>query len=55
MQGEQKIAMRPQSSLLNLPDKNVLVEVATDMGLNEEIAVGAQEQYHHTQWQQYID
>ena len=37
---EQRIAMRTQGSLLNLPAKNVLVEVATDRGLEEEKSVG---------------
>ena len=40
---EQKIAVRTQSDLLNLPVENILVEVAiaTDRGLNKETALGA--------------
>ena len=39
---EQKIDVRTQSDLLNLPVQNILVEVAiaTDRGLDEETALG---------------
>ena len=40
---EQKINVRTQSDLLNLPVQNILVEVAiaTDRGLDEETALGS--------------